>query len=220
MAAATAPRREKTILTRIATRSVLVGGVLAAVLSLGAGCAYFNLFYNAEEAFEEGEYLGRDVDPRDRPTSQQRTQYQRAIRKAELLLEEYPESGLVDDALFLMGKSHLRLGNWSDALRNLDNLLANFPGSEYVEEAMYLKGRAHLGRGEEQTGLDWFARLRESYPEGRFAAEALFRLGDAYVEDGRIDRAIEVYQQFLERYPDRREVSAVRLSLEIGRAHV
>jgi hypothetical protein len=137
------------------------------VIAFGAGCAYFNLFYNAETAFEEGERLGEDVDPRDRPTQPQRTQYQRAIRKSQMLIDEYPDSDHVDDALFLMGKSHLRLNEWSDALRNLDNLLANFPNSEFVEEAMYLKSLAHLGRGEEQTGLDWFARLRESFPEGR-----------------------------------------------------
>ena len=187
---------------------------LFAVVTLsGAGCAYFNLFYNAETAFEEGERLGEDVDPRERPTQPQRTQYQRAIRKSQMLLDEYPDSDLVDDALFLMGKAHLRLNEWSDALRNLDNLLANFPNSEFVEEAMYLKSLAHLGRGEEQTGLDWFARLREAFPEGRFAAEALYRLGDAYAEDRRYDQAIDYYRRFLERHPDRREVSSVRLSL-------
>lgn len=200
-------------MNRTLPRLVLGGALLLGALTLGVGCAYYNLFYNAEKALSEAEKLGRDVDPREQPTQQQRTQYQRAIRKANLLLEEYPDSDLVDDALFLIGKCHLRLGEWSDALRSLDNLLVNFPSSEFVEEAMYLKGRAHLGRGEEQTGLDWFARLRESYPDGRFAAEALFRLGDAYVEEGRTARAIEVYQQFLERYPDRAEASSVRLSL-------
>lgn len=212
-AAEPAPRRETRILNRTLSRSLLGGALLVGVLTLGVGCAYYNLFYNAEEALEEAEKLGRDVDPREQPTSQQRTQYQRAIGKAQLLLEEYPESDLVDDALFLIGKCHLRLEEWSDALRSLDNLLVNFPASEFVEEAMYLKGRAHLGRGEEQIGLDWFARLRESFPDGRFAAEALFRLGDAYVEDGRTSRAIEVYGQFLERYPDRADVSGVRVSL-------
>jgi len=188
---------------------ILLLGVIASV----TGCAYYNLFYNAEEALEEAEKLGREVDPREQPTQQQRTQYLRAIGKAQLLLEEYPDSGLVDDALFVIGKCHLRIGEFTDALRSLDNLLANFPQSEFVEEAMYLKGRAHLGLGEEQTGLDWFARLREAFPEGRFAAEALFRLADAYVEEGRTSQAIEVYRQFLETYPKSSETSRVRVSL-------
>ncbi len=192
---------------------------MTVLLLLGAfagGCAYFNLFYNAEQAFEQAEDLGREVDPRNQPTSQQRTQYQRAIQKCELLLEEYPESGLVDDALYLMGKSHLRLEEWSDALRAFDNLLANFPRSEHVEEVMYLKSLAHFGRGEEQLGLEWFSRLREAYPEGKFGPEALRGLGDAYAEDGRPDQAERYYREYLERYPNRGEVERVQLSL----AHV
>ena len=184
-----------------------------ATVALTGGCAYFNLFYNAKDSFEEAERIGRDVDPRNQPTSQQRQQYSRAIRKCRTLLDEYPESDLVDDALFLMGKAHLRLKEYSDAIRNFDNVLVNFPNSEFVEETMYLKSLAHLGRGEEKVGLEWFARLRESFPEGRFGAEALFRLGDAYAEDERLDAAAEYYRQFLERYPDRPEAERVKLSL-------
>lgn len=187
--------------------------LLLAASVVGSGCAYFNLFYNAQRAFAEAEQIGRDVDPRNQPTSQQRQQYQRAIRKCTDLLDEYPDSDLVDDALFLMGKSHLRLKEYSDAIRNFDNVLANFPSSEYVEETMYLKSLAHLSRGEEQVGLDWFARLRESFPEGRFGAEALFRLGDAYAEDDQNEQAIHYYEQFLEQYPRRPERARVEFSL-------
>lgn len=194
-----------------APRGILL---LLLVVALGSGgCAYFNLFYNAERAFSEAEQLGREVDPRNQPTNQQRQQYQRAIRKCRNLLDEYPDSDLVDDALFLMGKAHLRLKEYSDAIRNFDNVMANFPASEFVEETMYLKSLAHLGRGEEQVGLEWFSRLREAYPEGRFGAEALFRLGDAYAEDDKNDQAINYYRQFLELYPKRPERAQVKLSL-------
>lgn len=187
--------------------------VLLVVGSVAGGCAYFNLFYNAEKAFSEAEALGREVDPRNQPTSQQRQQYTRAIRKCRMLIDEYPESDLVDDALFLMGKSHLRLAEYSDAIRNFDIVMTNFSDSEFVEESLYLKSLAHLGRGEEEVGLEWFARLRESYPEGRFGAEALFRLGDAYAEDGKSDQAIAYYREFLTLYPKRPERSRVLLSL-------
>ena len=190
-----------------------LGALVVALLVATGGCAYFNLFYNAEQAFEEGERLGQEVDPREQPTNQQRTQYRRAIEKSKMLLEEYPDSDLVDDALFLIGKSHLRLQEWGDALQYLDNLLVNFPQSEFVQEAMYLKSLAHFGRGEEEVGLDWFARLREAFPEGRYGAEALFRLGQAYAEDDRHDQAIRYYEEYLERYPDGPDASSTRLAL-------
>jgi tetratricopeptide (TPR) repeat protein len=184
------------------------------VLSLfGAGCAYFNLFYNAQDAFDQGEELGESVDPRDQPTSAQRNQYNRAITKCQMLLEEYPDSGHVDDALFLIGKSHYRMREWSEAVRAFENLLVNFPGSEFAEEATYLLSISYLSRGDEEEGLQWFARLRESYPDGEFAGEALYRLGDAWANAGRTERAIESYQEFLQKYPERPEVARTRIAL-------
>jgi TolA-binding protein len=193
--------------------------VIAVVLSASlAGCAYFNLFYNAKRAFNEGEKLGEDVDPRNQPTTAQRSKYQIAIRKCEMMLDEYPDSDLIDDALFLMGKSHFRLKEWSDALRNFDNLLANFPGSEFQEEAMYLKSLAHLGRGEEELGLEWFQRLRENFPDGQFGAESVYRIGDAYAESGNTEEAIRYYEQFLQDHPSHPARADVILSL--GRVYL
>lgn len=190
------------------------GFVLGAVLLLSVGgCAYFNLFYNAEQAFDEGERMGETIDPRDQPTSQQRNQYNRAIRKCQMLLDEYPDSGHVDDALFLIGKSHFRMREWSEAVRAFENLLVNFPASEYVEESTYLLSISYLSRGDEEEGLQWFARLREGYPDGDFAGEALYRLGDAWANAGRTERAIESYRQFLEDYPERPEVARTRIEL-------
>lgn len=190
---------------------VLLAGLLLS-LAVG-GCAYFNLFYNAEDAFEEGERIGREVDPRDRPTNQQRTQYNRAIQKCRMLLDEYPDSGLVDDALFLMGKSYFRMREWSEAVRNLDAMLVNFPSSDRAEEATYLLSIAYLSRGDEDLGLQWFAQLKESYPEGRYAAEALYQLGDAWAQAGRRQRAIESYEEFLADFGDRPEAARARVAL-------
>lgn len=187
--------------------------VVVGSISLVPGCAYFNLFYNAEDAFSDAEDLGREVDPRNQPTSQQRTQYQLAIRKCQLLIEEHPNSGLVDDALFLMGKSHLRLKEWSDAIRNFDSLLANFPASDRLEETMYLKSLAHFGRGEERSGLEWFGRLREAFPEGRFGPQALFRLGESYAERGDLENAESYYQEYMERYGSFAEERSVEMAL-------
>jgi tetratricopeptide (TPR) repeat protein len=184
-----------------------------AISVLAGGCAYFNLFYNAEKAYSEGEKLGEDIDPRDQPTSQQRNQYNRAIQKCLMLLDEYPDSGHVDDALFLMGKCHYRMREWSEAIRNFENLLANFPASDFAEESTYLLSICYLSRGDEEQGLQWFARLREGYPDGKFAGEALYRLGDAWANAGRPERAVESYREFLEEFPDRPEAARTRVAL-------
>lgn len=193
-------------LTTLALLLVLAGAV-------GLGCAKYNLFYNAETAFSEAEEMAEGADPRNLPTSGQRPKYQRCIQKCRLLLEEYPNSDYIDDALFLIGKSHYRLREWSEAIVEFDNVLANFPNTPFLEETMYLKSLAHISRGEEKVGLEWFGRLRESFPEGRFGTEALYRLGDAYAEDERYDDAIRYYRQFLEEHPDHEEAPEVKRAL-------
>lgn len=179
-------------------RNLTCALALLALLPLAVGgCAYYNTFYNAEQAAKEAERLGQDVDPRNQPTGGQRSAWQRAIAKCELVLDEYPDSDLVDDALFLMGKSYYGLREYRRALRNLDNVLVNFPNSEKREEALYLKSLAHLALGEEKRSQDSFALLRKDFPAGRFGVEAEFRLADAYAEAGRLEDALVYYDRFL-----------------------
>ena len=114
--------------------------ILALVVSstcFVSGCAYYNTFYNAKTYYSEAESLGEDVDQRDWPTSSQRPKYRAAIAKCQLLLDEYPDSGHVDDALFLMGKCQYRLRDYRKAIRNFDNVLTNFPGGKFTEEASF-----------------------------------------------------------------------------------
>ncbi len=196
-------------------RSMRFTGIIALLLAttLVNGCAYYNLFYNAKRAFNEAENLGKDIDPANVPTGAQKSKYRLAIAKSDLVLEEYPESSLVDDALFLKGKSHFRLREYRDALRNIDNVLLNFPQSEFREEALYFKSLAHLSLREEQAALDQFRILRESYPAGRFGVRALFRLGDAYAQSEKYDQAVKYYTQFLDENPNDRERESVILAL-------
>lgn len=193
-------------------RNVLL--LCALLASTIGGCAYFNLFYNAEQAFEEAENIGKDVDPQNQPTNQQKANYRRCITKCEMLLEEYPESDLVDDALFLMGKSYFRLREpreYRSAIRNFDAVLSNFPQSKHRSEALYLKALSHLSLGEEQIALDSLRRLRESDPGNSLAVEATFRLGDRYAENGDYAQAILQYERYREEHPKHEARSRVAL---------
>lgn len=176
---------------------------LFVALAVGAigGCAYFNTFYNAKVAYSTAEKLGKDV-PRDKqPTSSQRAKYQTAISKCEQMLDLYPNSKYVDDALFLIGKCQYKLREFRKAIRNFDNVLNNFPRSKFAEEALFLKSIAHLQLGEERVALDTLHRLREGYPKSKFAAESLYRLGDTFAADANWSQALKYYREYLDHYP-------------------
>ncbi len=75
------------------------------ISSTFVSCVYFNTFYNAKLFFseaeklrveKEGDVLGNDITDR----------YKKVIEKTDIILNNYPESKYIDDALFLKGRSH------------------------------------------------------------------------------------------------------------------
>jgi tetratricopeptide (TPR) repeat protein len=97
--------------------------------------AYYNKFYNARNAFEEGVQAMQD---RDRPID--RTEYlsvfwepegtstessfKEAIQKSADVLREHPNSKWVDDALLLIGKSYFYQQNYAGAAQKFREVLA------------------------------------------------------------------------------------------------
>ena len=82
-----------------------IGAGLLGVAMLASGCAYYNAIYNAEQAFDEGERLrraGRD--------SAAVALYQDVIRHAADGYRQDPDGEWADEALFLVGRARLRLG--------------------------------------------------------------------------------------------------------------
>ena len=89
-------------------------------LAGSSGCVYFNTFYNAQKYFRQAEKERRVHEEQHAsweleegateayqvPRPQKADQlYGQAARKASRVLEDYKESELVDDAMFLMGRS-------------------------------------------------------------------------------------------------------------------
>ena len=170
-------------ITSTPRRSLLVGGGLLLVgvcLLLLSGCgrgtfvgrqyddftAYYNKFYNANRAFEQGVESFEETDrPVDRTrylpvfwapeTQGSGDEFEEAIQKSADILRESPNSKWADDALLLIGKSYFYQGNYVGAAQKFREVLA--------------------------------------LPEGR-RSEARFWLARTLVTNGRLDAAQEVVQ--------------------------
>ena len=53
--------------------------------------------------------------------------YLDAINELKALVENYPNSELVDDALFNVGLCYFNLGHYEKAIQEFENLITNFP---------------------------------------------------------------------------------------------
>ena len=177
-----------------------------ALLFLVAGCsrssfigqrydnftAYYNTFYNAENAYDEGvESIEQENQPIDRdvylplfsnPDQVRQVQaFNDAIEKSADILREHPDSKWVDDALLLIGESYFHLQNYVGAeqkFREVISLGSRLEGEArfWLARTLIAAGRfeeaqAHLQESLNQEDLDrrWEARLRLA--EGELAVK-------------------------------------------------
>ena len=182
----------------------MAAGLLAVGL-LAAGCARYNTFYNAEQAFkaaerarEEAIKQGTDVN---RAATNQRQNYLRAISKAQKVLEMYPGHSLSDDAVFLQGKAHHRLASYRMSIRQLDLLFTNFPRTPYMEEALFLQAVNYLMINDAARSQDFLDLLERQFPDSRFQAEAMRASGDNAHALKDWNGAVRSYRRYLERHP-------------------
>ena len=186
---------------------------------LFGGCAYYNTFYNAKKFYneaskernkrarsqiveaspEEKELMKKQGIPTeseaDRASGTEMQNYQKAIEKASSLLEFYPKSRWVDDALMLLGECFYYRREYSKAQRKFEELIQLYPNSEYVPGARLLLAKNHIGLQEYDKAE---ALFREMVVNKDFAKpireEAEYELAGLYYEKGAYDMAADAYR--------------------------
>jgi|GEM_PF-421437 len=191
--------------------------------ALFSQCAYFNTFYNAQKFYKEAEKerkkrektsivelsakeqaelekRGRSAaDVRNRASRQEMQNYQKAIERASRVLEFYPDSRWVDDALMLLGKCFYYRRDYNKAQRKFDEVLANFPDSDFAPEAQLLKAKTFIGLEEYETAEEHLRRIvaDEDIPKDTREA-ARYELGGLYYQSQNYEQAAENYQQSID----------------------
>lgn len=172
------------------------------LLLAAVGCAKYNTYYNARHHFENAEHTRNEAlklhqDP-PKPAGAQKSEYERAIKKAQKILDEYPGHSLTDDALFLQAKAHFRLESYRQSIRKLNLLFQNFPATPYLEEALYLQGLNYLLIGALDSSQDYLDRLAKNYPESKFQAETRKVSGDNAFAMKDWETAAVSYREYLD----------------------
>lgn len=143
--------------------------------------AYYNKFYNANQAFEKGV---RAFEERDRSIDRTRylsifpvpteglneAPFEDAIQKSADVLREHPNSKWVDDALLLIGKSYFFQRNYVGATQKFREVMALNTSRElearfWLARTLVTSGSSAeasevLRTGEEGPDNSWTARMR------------------------------------------------------------
>jgi len=156
--------------------------------------AYYNSFYNCQKNFGKAESLynkGR--------SSEANQYYRKAIEKGSRILKYHPRSAYVDDALFIIGVSHLRMGDVTKAQRKFEELLLYYPASPFAARAHLYLGKAYLESGRYRDAVDQLSKAVAKDP--KLESEAMIFRAEALLGAGEPGEAVKVISEFMEKYP-------------------
>ena len=160
-------------------------------------CIYFNTFHNIRESFNGAE-KSRKTANRDKATGTETKQYNDAITKSSKVLERHPTSSYVDDALYIIGASYYRLGDYDKSARKFKELFANYPQSEYISPARLLYAKDKLMLKEEAEGVVLFEEILSKEHNKGMRAEAARSLGQYYFDAKEYEQAIVYFQALID----------------------
>ena len=172
--------------------------------------SYFNTYYNAKKTFDQAVEETEGAQPRTRDfrlfaayvvPQTAKTKFLSVIEKCSKLIQFYPHSNLVDDALFMIGKSYLYLNEILPARRKFTELLDNFPRSNVQFEARLGIAKTHYASQSGAETLDILKKLiadAVAQNERDIAIEALLLEGQIYFDRLDYTEAAKSYSHALE----------------------
>jgi len=157
------------------------------LFSVGAGCVYYNTFFNTRKAFNDAE-KARKESPYGNPRINS-AQYKTAIEKSLKIIENYPNSKWYDDALYVLAVSYYYTKQYVKSERRCREILANYADSKYAVEAQLYMAKSKLQQNEITAAMDIFDELFHGDVPRRFKAEAALALGTFHFENRRYSEA-------------------------------
>ena len=183
---------------------------LFSVFLFSSSCVYFNTYYNAQKYFRQAEKIRRTHMEEEANRGGERITalrfpqkanrlYEQAAQKAWEVMEKFPESDLVDDAAYLMGRAFYWQGNYLYAIRTFSDLEGKFPDSEFYDRVRYWRALCYEAQGDEQA-KELFRSLFTA-GKGEVAYQSGYRLGEIEFAAENYAAAAQEYQTTLDAFP-------------------
>jgi tetratricopeptide (TPR) repeat protein len=169
--------------------------------------AYYNTFYNAKQAFDEGLELNQRqqlvINPdqpiriHPTPTEAGREEFERAIEKGASILRDHAESKYLSRAVSLIGQSYFYRQEYFSALEKFRELRSLTSGKE-LQEATIWQSRTYLELELYEEGINFTQQEIDFIEEWDIAllSELNMVLAQLYSERGEWSEASAVLQDY------------------------
>lgn len=114
--------------------------------------------------------------------------YNFAAQEAQAFLDNYPESQLMPDVLFVQAQIDVINGEFNRALKLYSQIINDFPKAGVAEDALYFTGALKLQLNDKQ-GLVFFDRLLLLFPDSKYQPKISFHKGEQAFQEEDWSRA-------------------------------
>ncbi len=108
--------------------------------------------------------------------------YKGKINQLDLLVQNYPDSRYVPDALYEKGRAYVMMENPNPAIQTFENLMNKYPQSAYARKAGVQIGLLYFNQNDLKKSVTAYKKVIEKYPGSEEARVAMQDLKSVYVE--------------------------------------
>jgi TolA-binding protein len=117
------------------------------------------------------------------------------------LMQKFPSSTLVPDAIFERGRAYLVLEDYNNGEEDFNTIISKYSGSSYVPRSIVQLGLLYYNLGENDKAISQYKKVIENYKSTPEARDALTGLRNTYVDLNEVDTYF-AYVKTLDGYGD------------------
>lgn len=164
-------------------------------------------FLKAMNAYDE--WLEKSSEDSQQQSPEMPTiQFTRSLSLYERIINEFPGSPMVDDAMYNKGFIYEELGEYSESILIYESLIRKFPGSKYVSESYMRMGEYYFNppQNELHRAVSCYEKVIENRSGPRYH-EALYKLGWSHYRLSQYPKAISFFTTLIESVDRLREIN-------------
>ncbi len=155
--------------------------------------AYFNTYYNAKVYFNEAQELYNEQEDKDQLSTKARSALNKATKQAEVVIDKFPNSSYVDDAMFYYSVCHFQLGRYERSLKQLETLTLRYPDSPYYFEAKLWISKCHYQMDKKALAYDLLERFLENSKNRAYFSDAYQLVGYLALQEEDSSKALQAF---------------------------
>ena len=117
------------------------------------------------------------------------------------LIQKFPSSTFVPDAIFERGRAYLVLEDFKNGEADFNTIISNYSGSSFVPRSIVQLGLLYYNIGENEKAISQYKKVIENYKSTPEARDAMTGLRNTYVDLNEVD-AYFAYIKTLDGYGD------------------